>query len=1077
MSSSCPAIYRLILLTIERSPGCPDSSFSATTDKPVSIQKKPGFVAIKSVELKKLNKKLRDNLYSEIKILKTLHHPHIVALIDCQETEHHIHLIMEFCELGDLSYFIKKRDTLSRHPTTADMIRKYPNPAAGGLNEVVVRHFLKQLASALEFLQQKDFIHRDVKPQNLLLDPSPHYYRTAKPSHVRYAAHEKSMVPSVGVESLPTLKLADFGFARSLPSTSLAETLCGSPLYMAPEILRYEKYGASADLWSVGTVLYEMMIGKPPFRAANHVELLRKIERGDDRIRFPGEVDLSESMEKLIRGLLKKNPDHRMSFADFFNNTIIKDEIPGLVDGDLSSKPPKTEEARGNAEQSKAEGKRPESAGRDLPKKVSTGALSQSPRRQMSGSPKTTALRAETNVPRPQSGTPPRTATGDLKDKRHSADMSKETTKEQTLQPRRPSMTSHATAPARQDLHAQTTKNAAAVAMRRQSSTNSPTPRSPASQERLLQRERQREARDTRERAAQDVAFERDYVLIDKRNVEVNAFADELAASPRIYSTSQQPDVNRGAMVRRATTQNPPTVPQVTPSRAMQLAAGKPHEQTHHRQSSYERRIRDGQSATSAISKAINMASGRLFNLGYSPPLGLGRTGPSPPSHSPFPAYPTSGTPLLIKDGSKVPVPLDEDAKAVQAIEESATRSNVVYGFAEIKFLQLIPAAPSIDQGLGIQPDGSEAESVPVSSSDTDLDAEATVTCSEEALVLYVKALSLLARSMGIAEAWWARKNRGEVVEDSALPRTSPKASTSVAVGNRVNNVVQWVRHRFNEVLEKAEFVRLKLLDAQKQLPTDHPGHPSNHPSNSKSTTSLGASGDMVIITSGVTAETLMYDYALEKGHSAGVNEISGIELAGCEIDYKTAIWLLEAIVEDDDEDLASKRSAGAASKESKKSSSEDGTVNGVEAEDRETVVGRKSPFSPATLLAPISSNAQQSSKNSKPATQLSSAKCNLPPSATTTPPPLSHGPLRLLLPPDQVAPRLCLRGSIRCRLSYRDSVVQPIPASSFIDRCIEPLLTLTALPPTHPPTDPPADSLGLGMFLPPQCPKRVPCR
>lgn len=66
---------------------------------------------------------------------------------------------------------------------------------------------------------------------------------------------------------MPILKIADFGFARFLPSTSMAETLCGSPLYMAPEILRYEKYNAKADLWSVGAVLYEMVVGKPPFKA------------------------------------------------------------------------------------------------------------------------------------------------------------------------------------------------------------------------------------------------------------------------------------------------------------------------------------------------------------------------------------------------------------------------------------------------------------------------------------------------------------------------------------------------------------------------------------------------------------------------------------------------------------------------------------------------------------------------------------------------------------------------------------------------------------------------------------------
>ena len=911
----------------------------------VSLQKKAGFVAIKSVDMHKLNKKLKENLYSEIHILKGLHHPHIVALIDCQETSAHIHLIMEFCELGDLSYFIKKRDTLSRHDTTADMIRKYPNPAAGGLNEVVVRHFLKQLASALEFLRLKNFIHRDVKPQNLLLDPSPQYYRNVKPEHTPYAAHERSMVPSAGIESLPTLKLADFGFARSLPSTSLAETLCGSPLYMAPEILRYEKYDAKADLWSVGTVLYEMIVGKPPFRASNHVELLRKIERGEDRIKFPEEVCLSDSMKKLIRGLLKRNPVERMNFVDCFNHTVIRDEIPGLVEDDRPAQPPRLESEPGKGEHSVLEGKRGEGSGSRSPRRDSSSTPSHTSQKQISGSPKAAALRKEPNVPRRQSGTPPRVTSGDLREKRLSNDMTKDPPRDILSQPARPGITSHATAPTRHDLHAQSTKNAAAVAMRRQSSNNSLTPASNVSQDRLQQRERQREIRETRERAAQDVAFERDYVLIDKRNVEVNAFADELAASPRIYSASQQPDASRGAMVRRATTQGTPnsvTGAQSTPSRAMQLAAGKRPDQMHYRQSSYERRMRDGPSATSAISKAINMASGRLFSLGYSPPLSTGRTGQSPPSYSPFPAYPAPENLLLLKDGSKAPVPFDEDTKAVQVVEESATRSNVVYGFAEIKFQQLIPAAPSTDQGLGIRPDGSAGESMPGSGPDSDLDVEATVTCAEEALVLYVKALSLLARSMTIAGAWWARKNRGEVVGESTSPEKRSKLASGVAVGNRVNNVVQWVRSRFNEVLEKAEFVRMKLIEAQRQLPTDHPSHPSNHPSTSKSSASMGTSGDTITVTSGLSAEKLMYDYALDKGHSAGVNEISGIDLPGCEIDYITAVWLLEAIIEDDDEATPSRSSAAAGRQPKKSPPAEHTSVNGVEAEDREVVLGRE---------------------------------------------------------------------------------------------------------------------------------------
>lgn len=115
----------------------------------------------------------------------------------------------------------------------------------------------------------------------------------------------------------------------------MAETLCGSPLYMAPEILRYEKYDAKADLWSVGAVLYEMSVGRSPFRAPNHVELLRRIEKGGDRIKFPDEssraptpgegdaappIPVSPDIKALIRGLLKQRPAERMGFDEFFAN-------------------------------------------------------------------------------------------------------------------------------------------------------------------------------------------------------------------------------------------------------------------------------------------------------------------------------------------------------------------------------------------------------------------------------------------------------------------------------------------------------------------------------------------------------------------------------------------------------------------------------------------------------------------------------------------------------------------------------------------------------------------------------------
>jgi serine/threonine-protein kinase ULK/ATG1 len=907
-------------------------------------QKSKSFVAIKSVVLSKLNKKLKDNLTSEIDILKGLHHPHIVALIDCRESTSHIHLVMEFCALGDLSYFIRKRDSLGNHDATRDMILKYSNPRDGGLNEVIVRHFLKQLASALEFLRDRNLIHRDLKPQNLLLNPSPSYYAKYQPAMIPFAATEKSLIPLVGIESLPMLKIADFGFARSLPSTSLAETLCGSPLYMAPEILRYEKYDAKADLWSVGTVLYEMSVGKPPFRAANHVELLRKIERGDDRIKFPEDNETSDGLKKLIRGLLKRAPVERMTFVQFFNDEVVKGDIPGLVGED---RPPAKPRSIVEAEASEIS-RRKSSISRDVRQAdVKADHIHPTP---LQTRPLPNPLHQRTSSGTPPSPSPLRRVTS--RDRTSSVDSEQSPT---TPTARRPGSPSHATAPGRQEKILEKTPVAAAVVMERQRSRNSPSPSSSLLREQVQARTRDRNSlqddkaiREARERAAQDVAFERDYVVVEKRAVEVNAFADELAASPRIHGGQQglQVSPQSGAMVRRATTQGTPTSTtgaQVAPARVMQIASGGQRPTAlHHRQGSYERRYGPSPgSATSAISKALNLASGRLFGVGFSPQLAIGRTGRSPPlSYNPFPAYPTNqGSLVVVGDGSKTQAPLDEDSKAVHVIEECAHRSDVVYGFAEVKYKQLIPLAPSM-QDAGITPRqtvlGGHGSASP---EDEGLTVDAIVTLSEEALVLYVKALALLAKSMDIAGAWWTRKNRGEIIPESQSPRTYSTPMTSPAVGNRINNVVQWVRNRFNEVLEKAELVRLKLIEGQKRLPLDHASHPNNF-SSEASDNSRGSSTDHVVVSPGVTAEKLMYDRALEMSRSAAINELTGEDLAGCEVAYITAIRMLEAVLESDEEVLPRKRSN---SEVTAKSASTDGeSINGVEAEDRKVVVKRK---------------------------------------------------------------------------------------------------------------------------------------
>ncbi|XP_030354129.1 serine/threonine-protein kinase ULK3 isoform X3 [Strigops habroptila] len=185
-------------------------------------------VAIKCVSKRSLNRASVENLLTEIEILKTIRHPHIVELKDFQWDSDHIYLIMEFCAGGDLSRFIRMRRILP---------------------EKVARVFLQQLACALKFLHDHNISHLDLKPQNILL---------STPEN-------------------PQLKLADFGFAQYMSPWDEKHVLRGSPLYMAPEMVCRQQYDARVDLWSVGVILYEALFGRPPFASRSFAELEEKI--------------------------------------------------------------------------------------------------------------------------------------------------------------------------------------------------------------------------------------------------------------------------------------------------------------------------------------------------------------------------------------------------------------------------------------------------------------------------------------------------------------------------------------------------------------------------------------------------------------------------------------------------------------------------------------------------------------------------------------------------------------------------------------------------------------------------------
>ncbi len=232
-------------------------------------------VAVKEISLDTLNK-YESSLRRETEIMKNLNHPHIVKLFETiiDEKTENVYLVMEYFERGDFSSFLRKRP----------------------LREKYAVKYLKQIAEGIKYLLEHKILHRDLKPQNIL------------------------------VSQTGTLKITDFGFARYFDNDMLIQTICGSPMYMAPEIMKNKKYDYKSDLWSIGVIFYEMLIGRPPFKAKNIYELIRVIE--NENIEIPSKFILSKDCKHLLLSLLEKNPKKRIEWEDFFQHPLIRNCDP-----------------------------------------------------------------------------------------------------------------------------------------------------------------------------------------------------------------------------------------------------------------------------------------------------------------------------------------------------------------------------------------------------------------------------------------------------------------------------------------------------------------------------------------------------------------------------------------------------------------------------------------------------------------------------------------------------------------------------------------------------------------------------
>ncbi|KAF2073783.1 hypothetical protein CYY_004917 [Polysphondylium violaceum] len=204
-----------------------------------------------------IRKKSVSNTLAEKDILKKIDHPFIVKLHYAFQSEKKLYLVMDFVNGGQLFFHLQREAIFS---------------------EAQVRFYIAELVLALEHLHEANIVHRDLKPENILLDSQGHCI------------------------------LTDFGLAKEEVIDDSHNSFCGTLEYQAPEMIQGKSYGKAVDWWSVGILMYDMLIGKPPFECKNRATMQEKI--ANEKPKFPQFV--SSSARSLINSLLHKDPKQRL---------------------------------------------------------------------------------------------------------------------------------------------------------------------------------------------------------------------------------------------------------------------------------------------------------------------------------------------------------------------------------------------------------------------------------------------------------------------------------------------------------------------------------------------------------------------------------------------------------------------------------------------------------------------------------------------------------------------------------------------------------------------------------------------
>lgn len=240
------------------------------------------FAAKTVAKLSIKSEKTRKKLLSEIQIHKSMRHTNIVQFIDCFEDDTNVYILLEICPNGSLMDLLKKRKSLT---------------------EPEVRLFTTQICGAIKYIHSRRVLHRDLKLGNIFFDE--HY----------------------------NLKIGDFGLAAVLANDRERKyTVCGTPNYIAPEVLMGKHSGHSyeVDIWSIGVMLYALLIGKPPFQAKDVNTIYERIKCRD--FTFPHDKYISPEAKTLIQDVLSLNPIERPSISEIMDYVWFRGIFPSHIE-------------------------------------------------------------------------------------------------------------------------------------------------------------------------------------------------------------------------------------------------------------------------------------------------------------------------------------------------------------------------------------------------------------------------------------------------------------------------------------------------------------------------------------------------------------------------------------------------------------------------------------------------------------------------------------------------------------------------------------------------------------------------